>query len=151
MSIKKGHIQSDFLFCTVLNWDDNVTAPCDGLPWVAWRALKILVVFTTAFKWERTCPMMVKQSLAWIFLNLDTSIRSKDILSWQCYTFSYIYWSTMYEPQLTKDIGNRTFHPEPSSVSGLQLLYDDPGAEIVWWQQSKVAEADHMAGRAGGN
>ena len=35
----------------VLNWDDTVTAQCDGSPWVAWRALGILVVFTTAFKW----------------------------------------------------------------------------------------------------
>ena len=50
---------------TVLNWDDKVTAPCDKLPWVACRALEILVVFTTTFKWEGTCLMKVKQSLAW--------------------------------------------------------------------------------------
>ena len=49
---------------TVLNWDDKVMAPCDESPCVAWRTLEILVVFTTAFKWESTWPMKVKQSLA---------------------------------------------------------------------------------------
>ena len=53
------------MWCAVLNWDDKVTASCDGSPRVAWRALEILVVFTTAFKWEGTCPMKAKQSLAW--------------------------------------------------------------------------------------
>ena len=51
--------------CTVLNWDDKVTAPCDESPWVAWRALGILVVFTNAFKWESTCFM--KTGLAFLF------------------------------------------------------------------------------------
>ena len=50
---------------TVLNWDDKVRAPCHRSPWVAWRALEILVVFTSAFKWKATCRMKVKQSLSW--------------------------------------------------------------------------------------
>ena len=36
-----------------------------GPPRVAWRALEILIVFTTASKWEATCPMKVKQSVGW--------------------------------------------------------------------------------------
>ena len=50
---------------TVLNWDDKVTAPCEGSPCLAWRALEILVIFITAFNWEGTCPVKVKQSLTW--------------------------------------------------------------------------------------
>ena len=54
-----------YISATVLNWKHIVTAQCDGPLRVAWRALEILVVFTTAFKREGTCPMKVKQSLAW--------------------------------------------------------------------------------------
>ena len=54
-----------YSLCTVLNWEHIVTAQCDGPPQVAWRALKILVVFTTTFKREGTCPMKVKQNIAW--------------------------------------------------------------------------------------
>ena len=50
---------------TVPNWDHTVPAPSDDPPRVAWRALEILVVFTTTSKREGTCPMKVKQSLAW--------------------------------------------------------------------------------------
>ena len=50
---------------TLSNFDHSVSAPCDGSPRVAWRPLEILVVFTTASKREGTCPMKVKQSLAW--------------------------------------------------------------------------------------
>ena len=46
------------------NLDHTVPAPCDGPPQVAWRALEILFVFTTASKREGTYPMKVKQSLA---------------------------------------------------------------------------------------
>ena len=50
---------------TLENWDHSISAPSDGPARVAWRALEILVVFTTASKREGTCPMKVKQSLAW--------------------------------------------------------------------------------------
>ena len=53
------------LAATVPNWDHTIPAPSDRSPRVAWRALQILVVFTTAYKREVTSPMKVKQSLAW--------------------------------------------------------------------------------------
>ena len=42
---------------TVPNCDHTVPAPSEGLSRVAWRALEILVVFTTTSKREGTCPM----------------------------------------------------------------------------------------------
>ena len=39
---------------TVPNWDHTVPASSDGRPRVAWRALEMLVVFTTASKREGT-------------------------------------------------------------------------------------------------
>ena len=50
---------------TAANYDYSVPAPSDRPPRVAWKAFEILVVFTTASKKEGTCPMKVKQSLAW--------------------------------------------------------------------------------------
>ena len=61
----------------VLNWEHIVTAQCDGPPRVAWRALEILVIFTTAFKREGTCPMKVKQSLAWYVLIWITKYEAR--------------------------------------------------------------------------
>ena len=55
---------------TLANWDHTVPAPSDGPARVAWRALEILVVLNSASKREGTCPMKVKQSLAWYGLQL---------------------------------------------------------------------------------
>ena len=44
---------------TLPNWDHTAPAPCDGPPGVAWRALEILIVFSTASKRKGTCPMKV--------------------------------------------------------------------------------------------
>ena len=61
---KSSKLDGFFIINTVLKRNQTLTGPYDGPPQIAWKALKIFIVFTTAFKREGTCPMEVKLNIA---------------------------------------------------------------------------------------